>query len=213
MIDAEVHTPIQRSSASGGGDVVPTMAAAFIGYSDRYPARNRVETRLLRAYRHAVSDFARELLVANDKVNPALLNALSERADQAWSAFQLRRCIERLEDRTMFERFITPKISSLVVVMLHKRKWSNSRVARQIKAEVDFVERVEAGIQSFELADVKKLAREFKLPPHRFLMCAIAQSDLPPDLRGLIDSGAEAFGPLVLPAARPSRSRKVHRVA
>jgi hypothetical protein len=44
-----------------------------------FPPRGQRQRAALRAYRHAIQDFGRELLKRRDKINTDLLNALSDR--------------------------------------------------------------------------------------------------------------------------------------
>jgi hypothetical protein len=76
---AKPFTSIQRQDAIR---VYLSYRTALDHMRFTFPASNRAERRVLRAYREAVHDFARLLSEKDAKVNAVRLNSTKERADR-----------------------------------------------------------------------------------------------------------------------------------
>jgi hypothetical protein len=68
---------------------------------------------------------------------------------------------------------------------LRARKWSDSKIARTIQADGEFVRRVGNGLQNFSKRDVKLLSRAIRLTPMRLLFEAMGQTKLSAEQTGL----------------------------
>jgi hypothetical protein len=112
----------------------------------------------------------------------------------------------------MLERSVTPKLSgSIVKLLVQKRRWSITRIARTVKAPSDFVRRVQAGRQSFLPHDVEAIARACKEPAHLLIFKAMNPEDMPADRRGLYFATLELLestGALRLAVRRKSTKKR-----
>src|SRR5262245_20716569 len=89
----------------------------------------------------------------------------------------------------MLERLITPKLCSEVIAMLlEKRGWSISRIARTISAPAEFVQRVQAAKQSLQMEDLEALAKACRQTAHLLVFQSIPADKLSPELQSLYKS-------------------------
>jgi hypothetical protein len=88
----------------------------------------------------------------------------------------------------MLERALTTECCSDIIHLLVKqRHWTISRIARAIHASSDYVRRVQAGKQSFQMPEVEALAQACGQAPHMLIVDSIRREQLPPGTRGLYD--------------------------
>jgi hypothetical protein len=86
----------------------------------------------------------------------------------------------------MLQRLITPRLSGEIIERLLKQpRWTISRIARRLNSSADFVRRVQRGVQSIELADVKALANACNQDPHLFVFEAMAGGKMSEQERSL----------------------------
>src|SRR5690349_617230 len=90
----------------------------------------------------------------------------------------------------MLERALTTRCCSEIISLLIKRRgWSISRIARVIRSSQDYVRRVQSQKQSFQMPEVVALAKACGQEPHRLIFDSIPQDSLTGDMRGLHELG------------------------
>jgi hypothetical protein len=149
----------------------------------QFPPQTADERRLLKQYRDLIQDFGRELLKPRDKIDAVELNQSSEAAVAVFVQYLMG----RLSRGRMEHRFLTPEISSEVVALLiNKRGWAATRVAKTLGVSTDFVKRVRAGKQNLEMRDLAALAKASGEETHMLLYKSVPEEKLTPELRGLL---------------------------
>jgi hypothetical protein len=109
-------------------------------------------------YHDLVQDFARELLTTDAKVDVRRLNDLEAAATAAGAKYQILR--ERCEIyMNPIEKLINPKSSRDVVKLLRSRGWSDTKIARPIRGDVNFVRLIADAQESFSMRHLNALAR------------------------------------------------------
>ena len=94
----------------------------------------------------------------------------------------------------MLDRLLTPRLSQQVLTLLvKKRKWSISKIARTIDAPADFVRRVQAGKQSLLPKDIESLAKACRQSPQLFVFHAVTPESIPEDLRNYMNQLAPCW--------------------
>src|SRR4051794_12775104 len=68
-----------------------------------------------------------------------------------------------------------------------KRRWTVARIARVISAPPAYVRRIEAGKQSFQVADIDALAKASRLQPAILIFRSMQLEDMSPELHDLYD--------------------------
>ena len=91
----------------------------------------------------------------------------------------------------MLERALTTQCCREMIALLRKRGWTAGRISRTIGATSDYVKRIEAGKQSFQLAEVEALAKALRQPAHILIFESMDRDSLAPELRGLHDLAAQ----------------------
>jgi hypothetical protein len=71
--------------------------------------------------------------------------------------------------------------------VLQKNSWSLARAARSIGVPTSYLNRVQAGEQSFQVANVEALAKACGLQSHELLFYSIKRDKIPAKVRGLYD--------------------------
>ena len=88
----------------------------------------------------------------------------------------------------MLERALTTRCCGDIVRMLTKeRGWTIARIARTIGASADYVRRVAARKQSFQMADVEALAKALKQPAFKLIFDSIQRDKQTPEMKALYD--------------------------
>jgi hypothetical protein len=88
----------------------------------------------------------------------------------------------------MLQRSITPELSSQIIDMLiKKREWSMTKIAKRINASREYVARVHRAAQNFEFADVESLARACRQETHLFVFEAMQPEKMSAEQRGLYE--------------------------
>ena len=88
----------------------------------------------------------------------------------------------------MLERALTTDCCiDIVRFLTNKLKWTIARIARTIGVPPDYVRRVQAGKQSFQLSDVEALARACQQEPHALIFSSVRRDNLSAEAQGLYD--------------------------
>jgi transcriptional regulator with XRE-family HTH domain len=70
---------------------------------------------------------------------------------------------------------------------LERNSWSLARAAREIGVSTDYLRRIQAREQSFQVSDVEALAKALGLEAHELLFYSVKPESVPPKLRKLHD--------------------------
>jgi hypothetical protein len=79
----------------------------------------------------------------------------------------------RADFTVRIERLITPELSKELVKLLLDAGWTLLRIGKTIRADGEFVKRVQAGIQSLSGQDLKALGEASGVDPLRLLFDAL----------------------------------------
>jgi hypothetical protein len=71
--------------------------------------------------------------------------------------------------------------------LIGEHGWTISRIARTIGAPIDYVQRIQAGKQSFQLSEVQALARASRKEMHMLIFESIRRDQLSAQDQGLYD--------------------------
>src|SRR5689334_12553915 len=90
----------------------------------------------------------------------------------------------------MLERALTTRCCSEIISLLIKRRgWTIARIARAIRSSQEYVRRVQAQKQSFQMPEVEALAKACGHEPYRLIFDSIPEGGLTGDMRGLYELG------------------------
>ena len=113
----------------------------------------------------------------------------------------------------MLELALTTKCCQRIIKhLLRQRGWSIVKISRTIRAPVNYVRRVEAGQQSFQLADVELIAKARNTLPSILIHQSIDRNELSEKGRKLHDMASaaivrqEEFGKEII--AKPAKKRR-----
>ncbi len=76
---------------------------------------------------------------------------------------------------------------NIVKLLIKRRRWSIARIARTIGKPVEYVQRIQTGKQSFQVADVDAIARACKSSPAMLLFDSMNRQEIAPSMKGLYD--------------------------
>ena len=88
----------------------------------------------------------------------------------------------------MLQRAIAPELSSQIIDLLIKKRWSIQQIAKRINASREYVTRVHQARQNFEFADVESLARACRKDTHLFVFEAMQPEKMTANTRGLYEA-------------------------
>jgi hypothetical protein len=93
--------------------------------------------------------------------------------------------------RMMKLTLTTSTCSDIVTHLLEQPGWSVARMAKVTDSSADYIERIQAKKQSFQLSDVEALAKACRRKPHMLLFESMRRERFKPQYRGLYDLAAQ----------------------
>jgi hypothetical protein len=88
----------------------------------------------------------------------------------------------------MLERALTTeRCAAIISLLLSKPGWNRRRIAKVVGAPMEYINRIQSGKQSFQMADVEALSAACRQSPAMLVFATLLGSKVSSELKGLHD--------------------------